>query len=464
MAFPLPASWRKEIALFSKLALPMVATTLLQFSLNLVDTAVVGSYSTLELAGLAAGNSVYFFAFVVLQGLYYSLDMVFGELFGKKNLQGAITALHGAIISGLGLSMVVALIVAAACFKFEIFGSTAEIVSVTKPYLYVVAATIPPSLMIIQLQKFNQVFGNAMAIVWLAVAINIINLIFDIILVFGIDGYIPAMGSVGAGYATLGCRIIAIVIALAISYSYANKLAKSWQMTLDHSLASAERLIKEAARMLKLGFPIALQLAAEIFMFSAATILATGFGEVPAAAHQIVLQVCSATFMVPLAVGSATSMRVSTLLGYEKAQTYDAIRSGWIGIAMATLPMAVTGVLLYVFPKLLLSPFSNDTAVISSAIGILFLGALFQVFDGLQVGAAGALRGIGKVKRPLYGNLIGHYLVGLPLGVYAAYELGFEVYGVWMGLAAGLAAVAIYNTTYWWRDSVAMIRQGANPG
>lgn len=454
---PLPAPWRREIALFSKLAIPMVATTLLQFSLNLVDTAVVGSFSTLELAGLAAGNSVYFFAFVVLQGLYYSLDMVFGELFGKKNLQGAVTALHAAIGSGLGLSIIMAILVAIAAYFFEIFGSTPDIVAVTKPYLYVVAATIPPSLILVQLQKFNQVFGNAMAIVWLTVGVNIVNLILDIVLVFGIDGMIPAMGSLGAGYATLGCRLLAIAVAFGISFGFGEKLARSWQITLDHSLASYGKLRSEAMRMLKMGFPIALQLAAEIFMFSAATILATSFGDVLAAAHQIVLQVCSATFMIPLAIGSSTSMRVSTVLGSADAETSDAIRSGWIGIAMATVPMAITGVLLYMFPKLLLSPFSNDTAVIASAASILFLGALFQVFDGMQVGAAGALRGIGKVNRPLYGNLIGHYLVGLPLGVYTAYGLDLKVYGIWLGLAAGLAAVAVYNTTYWRRDSKAML-------
>lgn len=457
MAHFIPDQWRQEIALFSKLAIPMVATSLLQFSLNLVDTAVVGSYSTLELAGLAAGNSVYFFAFVVLQGLFYSLDMVFGELFGKKNLQGVIPAMQAAIFSGVGLAVIVAILVAIAAYYFEIFGSTPDIVEVTKPYLYVVAATIPPSIVLVQLQKFNQVFGNAMAIVWLTIGINVLNLILDIVLVFGIEGYIPAMGSLGAGYATLGCRIFAIVIAFAISYGYAQKLAARWQVTLDHSLASMTRLLKEARYMLGLGLPIALQLAAEIFMFSAATILATSFGEVLAAAHQIVLQVCSATFMIPLAIGSSTSMRVSTLLGSEDASRYDAVRSGWIGIAMATVPMAFAGLALYFFPKLLLSPFSNDGAVIAAAASLLFLGALFQVFDGMQVGASGALRGIGKVNRPLYGNLIGHYLVGLPLGVYCAYGLDLKVYGIWIGLAAGLAAVAVYNTTYWRRDSKAML-------
>lgn len=454
MATSLFASWRQEVSLFSKLAIPMVATTLLQFSLNLVDNAVVGSYSTLELAGLAAGNGVFFFFWVVLMGVYYSLDMMFGELFGQKDLQGAVPVMHAALISGVVLSTIVCLLTLVAGYFFEIFGSTPEIVTVTKPYLYVVAISIIPTLALMQLQKFNQVFGNAMAFVWVTLAINVLNLGLDIALVHGIEGYIPAMGSLGAGFSTLGCRVVSLIAAFAISYGYAEKLAKEWGITLDHSLAAMSELWVKAREALRMGFPIALQLAAEIFMFTAATILATGFGEVPAAAHQIVLQVCSATFMVPLAIGSCASIRVSTLLGSEGPKL--AIRSGWIGVVMATAPMVISGVAMYLFPEVFLQAFTSDLAVINAAIAIMFLGALFQVFDGLQVGAAGALRGIGKTKRPLYGNLIGHYLVGLPVGITLAYHYDMGIWGLWLGLSAGLAAVSIYNL-YFWRVEIARL-------
>lgn len=446
-----PSSWRTEISLFSKLAIPMVATSLLQFSLNIVDTAVVGSYSTLELAGLAAGNSVFFFTFVVLQGLFFSLDMIFGELFGQKNLQGAVHVLHSALLSGILLSALFTIITVIACYNFEVFGSTPEIVEVTKPYLYVMALSIAPSLMIVQLQKFNQVFGNAMAFVWLTLAINVVNFILDIVLVHGVEGYIEPMGSLGAGYATIGCRMVALAAAFVISYRYAEHMARSWQVSLDHSLAKLDELLSKAQRTLRMGFPIALQLAAEIFMFSAATILATGFGDVPAGAHQVVLQICSATFMVPLAISSTTSMRVSTYMGGH--ETPLAIRSGWIGITMATLPMVLSGIAMYLWPEVLLRVFSSDEALITTAITLMVPAALFQIFDGLQVGAAGGLRGIGKVKTPLYSNLVGHYLVGLPLALYLAYEAEYGVWGIWCGLAAGLFSVSIINIWRWLIDS-----------
>lgn len=450
----LSAAWRSEISLFSKLAVPMVATGLLNFSLNLVDNIVVGRYSTLELAGLAAGNSIYYFIYLVLMGLYTSLDMIFGDLFGKKDLQGAVHTVQSALISGLGLSAVFGVLTCLLGYYFELFGSTPEIVAVAKPYIYVMALSIVPSLAIIQLQKFNQVFGNAVAFVWLILAINVVNLILDIIFVFGVEGYIQPMGSLGAGYSSFWCRIITVIAALIMSYRFAGTLATRWQVVVDFSFSAKAKLLQLSCPILRLGLPIALQIAAEVFMFSAATILATGFGKVPASAHQIVLQICSATFMVPLALSSCTSMRVSTLLGEQQRES--AILSGWIGIFMATLPMVVLGLFMYFVPEGLPQIFTTDTEVIATAATIMFVAALFQSFDGLQVGAAGALRGIGKTDRPLYGNLIGHYLVGLPLGMYLAYSLDYGIWGLWAGLAAGLAAVSIYNL-YYWRVEIARL-------
>lgn len=435
-----------EIHLFLKLGLPMVYASLLQFTLNIVDTAVVGSFSTLELAGLAAGNGIYFFVTVIGIGLFNSLDLFFGKYFGKKDLHNTMKLMVAALIVAAIISLFSVIVLYVIANYYEYFGATEEITTVTKSYLKLVNYSIPFSLLYIVFQKFNQAFGNASKIAWLMFYINILNLISDIVLVYGIEGWVESYGSSGAAVSTLIGRIVMLIFGIYFTYVHFQKLLTKWGREVSLQISN---LNNEFKNIFYYGIPIACQVGVELFAFSFITTLSAGFGKVFASSHQIVFQISALTFMIPLGLSTAISIRVSSL----RAKNFLRIShiSGWIGIFISGFTMLVASIVLLLFPESIINKFTSDDLVIIESLKIIFLCALFQIFDGVQVAAAGALRGASHMRKPLYGNIIGHYFFGIPMGLWLSYPLGYKLYGLWVGLALGLFVTALVNLFYWAR-------------
>jgi MATE family multidrug resistance protein len=195
-------------------------------------------------------------------------------------------------------------------------------------------------------------------------------------------------------------------------------------------------------RILCLGAPTGLQLVAETGAFAAACLFAGRMGAPAAAAHHIALSFASLSFMLGLGVRAATAVRVGRHVG--AGQTPLARRAGLLGVGLSVSAMAVTGVLYYRFSQELGRVFTDDGTVLPVAAQLLTVVALFQLSDGTQVAAAGALRGTGDTKTPLYANLLGYYVLGLPLASWLGFSRNFGPKGVWWELSAGLAVVAIW--------------------
>jgi MATE family multidrug resistance protein len=201
--------------------------------------------------------------------------------------------------------------------------------------------------------------------------------------------------------------------------------------------------------LLGLGFPAATQILLEIGGFAAVSALCGKLGPVPLAAHQIALNCAAFTFMVPLGINSAAAVRVGREIGhgdYKRARL-----AGWTSILLAAAFMTCSGIFFVLFPHVLSRIFTPDPVVISAAATLLLIAAAFQLFDGVQTVSTGALRGVGETRIPMLANLVAYWVVGLPVGAFLGFRLGWGAPGLWIGLCLGLILVAVSLVWHWHR-------------
>ena len=215
--------------------------------------------------------------------------------------------------------------------------------------------------------------------------------------------------------------------------------------------------------MVKLGLPIGLTMALEMGVFALAVYFMGWIGESAVAAHAVALQIAALTFMVPLGLGQAATVRVGLALGRKDEEAMA--RAGWTAWVMGVGFMGAMAVLMWAFPRSLVTLFLNDVPanamVIGLAVSFLQVAAAFQLVDGAQVIGAGMLRGLHDTRWPLMFALVGYWVVGLGIGIWLAFGRDWHGVGIWVGLAAGLAAVAVLMLARWvLRDRLGLTRRG----
>jgi multidrug resistance protein, MATE family len=200
-------------------------------------------------------------------------------------------------------------------------------------------------------------------------------------------------------------------------------------------------------RLVGLGLPAALQVTLEVGVFAAATALAGRLAPVALASHQIALNVASFVFMVPLGVASASAVLVGHAVG--RRDRPGAGRAGWTALALIAGFMLGVAAVFVTVPHWLLMVFTRDSGVIAVGTRLLFVAAIFQLFDGLQAVATGVLRGVGDTRTPMLWNLAGHWGFGLPVGYSLCFVAGWGVIGLWIGLSVGLILVGSVLVFVW---------------
>jgi MATE family multidrug resistance protein len=210
-------------------------------------------------------------------------------------------------------------------------------------------------------------------------------------------------------------------------------------------------------RLVKLGGSVGGQIFVEISIFAAVTALIGVLGPVPLAGHEIALNCVAFTFMVPFAISAATTVRVGQAIG--RGAPADAATAGWTGMLLGAGFMLCMSVVLVSIPRTIAGWFTHDSTVIAAAVPLLLVGAAFQFFDGTQVTATGALRGIGNTHIGLVMQLIGYWVIGATIGLSLGLGRKWGAVGFWIGLAAGLMFAAVTLTTVWWRS----LRRGLGP-
>jgi multidrug resistance protein, MATE family len=309
-----------------------------------------------------------------------------------------------------------------------------------RPFLSALNWGTLPLLAYFALRRYLQAVNVTTPIMLAVVSANIVNALGNWILIYGHLG-VPAFGITGSGWSTCASRVyMALFLAATLVWVESKRTRPGfWSgMRVDAARIWA---------LLKLGAPAATQILCEIGAFSAATALAAKLGPVPLAGHEIALNCAALTFMVPLGLSSAAAVRVGHQVGRNDAA--GARRAGWSAILLGVVFMTCSGLVFVSAPRLIARLFSVDPAVVDMGARLLLVAAAFQLFDGLQTVATGALRGVGNTKTPMLANFIAYWLIGLPAGYLLCFRMGWGALGIWLGLCIGLMLIGSSLVVAW---------------
>jgi multidrug resistance protein, MATE family len=433
---------RQEFAPMFSLALPVVLAELGWMTMGLVDTLMVGPIGPEAIGAVGIGSSLFLGICIFGMGLLLGLDPLVSQAFGA----GRLDECHQWLVHGVALSLLLSvpatLLVMAMSASLGVLGFHPDVLRLAQPYLSVLAWSIPPLLVYSSLRRYLQGMGVVRPVMIALATANVLNVAVNWVLIFGHLGA-PALGVPGSAWATVAARAVMCGFLIAvILYREHGRRPGLFETPLRIEWTRMRRLIA-------LGFPAASQVTLEVGVFAAATALAGRLAPAALAAHQIALNIAGFTFMVPLGVASAGAVRVGHAVG--RGDAAGAARSGWTALLFGTLFMACASAVFLLIPGALIGAFTSDASVLRIGTSLLFVAAVFQLFDGLQGVATGVLRGLGDTRTPMLWNLGAHWIIGLPLGYGLCFVAGLGVIGLWWGLSSGLIICGAALVIVWSR-------------
>ena len=415
-----------------RLALPVAGVQLGMMAMGLVDTMMVGRVSAPDLAAVALGNLFFFATGIFGVGVLLSLDPVVAQAVGAGDGEAAARGVQRGLILALFLAALTSLALVPAGLLFRAAGQPAEVIPIAVGYVLASIPGTPPFFFFVVLRQSLQAIGRVAPILWTALVANVVNFGLNWVLIWGNLGA-PRLGAVGSSWATSISRWFLAAALLIVAWSLLRPVLRPWRSGVGR--------VRPLARMLLLGVPIGLQLQLEWGAFAAIGLLMGLLGTEEMAGHQIALNLAAFAFMVPLGISAAASVRVGQEVGRGDAGSARRAAGGALAIGLAF--MLCTALLFLTFPTALGRAFSDDLAVVGVVTLLLPIAGVFQIFDGLQAVAVGVLRGVGDTRAPMWANILGFWVLGLPLSLLLCFHFGLGPRGLWWGLAAGLAAVAV---------------------
>lgn len=426
---------RHELKALWQLAMPLALAQAGQALMGLVDTAILGRLSAAAQAGAGLGSSLTFTCLYFGMGVMMALDPLVSQSVGAGEQARARTYYWQGVWLALGCSVALMAMVASLVGALTPFGVAEDVARSGREYMLWRLPGMPAVLLFVAARSYLTGRGKVVHTFWAMVVANVANAGLDWVLVFG-WGPIPALGVKGAALATVFSSWLQVAV-LWFAFDALPQAARrkpSWDML---SLAA------------KVGTPIGLHFLAESSVFSLVGLLAGRLGSTQTAAHQVALNWGALTFCVASGIGSAAATRVGWAVG--RGDTPAARRAGVAAFIGGTAFMSAAALCFVGFPSAFAEWMSSDAQVIAAVHQLLLVLAVFQVSDGLQAVGAGALRGLGITGFTFTANLVGHWVLGLPV----AYALGmwasWGVVGLWWGLSAGLTAVGLALLFYFLR-------------
>ena len=417
------------------LAGPVVLTQLGIMAFGVVDTLMVGRVGIAELDAAALGNVWFWGTMILGVGIVYGLDPIIAQAHGRGDGERAGLALQQGTIVATLISIP---LIAMGWLTEEVMvalGQEPALARMAEDYMVVQSWSIAPLLWFYAMRQYLQSREIVAPALVLALVANLFNIVGNEALIFGIESLsIPEMGLRGAGLAS-GCTRTFMAIGLFIWMSTAGLHRGAW---LPWSARAFEP--RGLLEVLRYGLPVGVQYMLEVWAFQLSTLIAGELGRNELAAHTIVLNVASVTFMVPLGISFAASTMIGNLLGRGRREA--AQRTAWIAFALGGGAMLIAASILVTTRTLIPSLYTDETAVIVLAATIMPIAAAFQLFDGLQVVGGGVLRGSGDTLPAAVFNAIAYYVVALPLAAYLVLVRGGGLQALWWSLALGLALVA----------------------
>ncbi|PSJ62254.1 MATE family efflux transporter [Pseudaminobacter soli (ex Li et al. 2025)] len=451
--------WRLEFRAMLALAWPMVLTNLGQTAMTATDVMMMGRLGPDTLAAGALGSSLYFAPLIFGLGLILATSPMIATELGRK--RHSVRDIRRTVRQGLWLAVLVCIPIWAALWQAEklllAMGQEPELARLAGHYVHWLQWALLPFYGYIVLRSFISALerpGWALAIVFIAVGFNVLG---NWCFMFGNLGFSP-MGIAGSGLATSLSSLLmfvglATVVTVQPKFRRYRLFGRFWRPDWPRFFG-----------LLKLGLPIAGIMAFEVTIFNAAAMFMGMIGAASLAAHAIAMQIASISFMIPLGLSQAVTVRVGLSHGARDKEGIS--RAGWTAFVLGVSFMALAALLMICWPRMLIGAFIDladpiNTTVIGLAVSFLVFAGLFQIVDGAQAVAAGMLRGLHDTKIPMIYAAVGYWGIGLPLGLLLAFPFGMNGVGIWIGLSTGLAVVAVLLLSRWLRrDRLDLARAG----
>lgn len=429
------------------LAIPLASAQLAQAATGFVDTIMMGILGSQYLAAGGLGATTFTFLLLISTAILSAVSPLVAEAYGQDDAPTVTQmTVQGLWLAGL-ITLPTGLVLWNAAPLLRSLGQEEATVLLATEYLQAIVWGLFPVLVFTALKNFVSALSKPRSVMVIMVAGVLLNAIANYTLIFGKFGF-PALGLPGVGWASaFSYWFMGITLSLYVLLRSPFNHYPVWRSLFQFRLPLLRMI-------LSVGLPIGLLATFETGLFSATTLLAGRIGASTLAAHHIALQTAAITFMVPFGISQATTVRVGQLMGQRKPG--NARLAGYAGIVAGTAFMGMMAIVMTTLPKQIVGLYLNlndpqNQEVVGVAIALLSVGAMFQLFDGIQVIAAGALRGLKDTRMPMVIGIVAYWGVGLTAGYLSAFRWGLGGVGLWLGLAIGLFVAAIALTWRFYR-------------
>jgi MATE family multidrug resistance protein len=427
-----------------RMAAPLAMAELGWMAMGVVDTIMAGPLGAAAVGAGSLGSMLFYPIAICGTGLLLGMDTLVSQSHGAEDPADCRRTLVNGAWMGIGLSPLLAVAILALVPLMRAAGTNPRVMLDFAPYLRALAWSIPPLLFYTAFRRYLQAVDVVKPVTFALVSANVVNFAGNWALMYGHWGA-PRMGLEGSGFATSLARLyMAAVLGAAIVRHERKSGNLLFRMPWRPDPARVRRLIA-------LGLPAAGQIAFEGAVFGIVTVLAARLDAASLAAHAVAISVISTTYMVPLGISSAATVRVGQALGRKDRE--GAAAAGWTALLLSGAFMGAAGTVLWIAPRAIVRIFIGDTAVIGVGAVLLRIAAVFQLFDGFQVTATGALRGLGDTRTPMLAHLAGYWAIGLPVSYVLCFPLGWGARGIWVGLSAALILIGVGLVAAWQRRS-----------
>jgi len=425
-----------EIKRTLQLALPVMIGQMAVFSMNFVDTVMSGRLPERDvaLAALGIGGAVWSSMLMFVLGTLMVVQPSVAQLDGARRHREAAEQTRQALWIALALAVPFFML----CFFSEpllrAFGIAPSIVPTAAAYLRAMAWGAPALCLVMLLRYFSEGTGHTLPTMLYGVAGALLNIPLNYVLMFGKLG-VPPLGTVGCGIAT------SIVLWLQF-------LMLFWYIRVYRHFAPFDLMSRlerphwgTIRELLRVGLPIAGAIFVEGSLFVMAALFIGRLGSVPAAAHLVAINFAALVFMIPVGLSSAISIRVGNAIG--RREPVAARYAGMIGLLIILAIQTVSAAVMFLFPEAIVAIYTDDPVIAPLAVSLLLYAAIFQYPDGLQIVAAGALRGFKDTRKPVLYMILSFWVVGMSLGYHLTFTREMGPAGMWVGMIAGLSIASV---------------------
>ncbi len=426
------------------LAGPLVVGQLTNFGMNFVDTVMAGRLGALDLGAIAVGSSIWAAGFLFVLGVLLAVSATVSQLDGAGRRKQAGEFTRQALWLSLALALMLFIAVRSSGALMGWIGVDEEVASLSLRYLQAISWGAPALCALLVLRFFSEGTGYTRPTMYIGVLGILVNIPLNYVLMFGKLG-MPALGAVGCGWATAIVFWLQL-LALAVWIGWRPRYRP---YALYERLSWPNRM--EIAALLKLGLPIGVMIFLEGGLFVGTALLIGTLGPLPVAAHQVAMNYAGLMYMVPVGLAGAITVRVGNAIG--RGDPEGARRAGQVGMGIALVFGMISATIMLLFPQWIVAMYTSDSEVVSLAVSLLFLAAIFQLADALQGSAAGALRGLKDSRIPMIYCVIAYWVIGLPLGGYLTFRADLGPAGMWIGIIVGLTLAALMLSTRFQRIS-----------